>query len=63
MAGKTTIEAIQKKREQAKALLSAKLLDGLNSGMPIPFDDDYIPEKKRRLFARAGKRRLERQDL
>jgi len=63
MAGKTTIEAIQKNRDKANAMLSAKLLDGQNSGKPIPFDDDYIPEKKRRLFARAGKRRLERQDL
>jgi len=52
-------EAIREKREreQAKALLSAKLLEGLNSGSPIPFDDDYIPEKKRRLLARVSKRR------
>ena len=47
----------EEEREQAKAFLSAKLLEGLSSGTPIPFDEDYIPEKKRRLMARVGKRK------
>jgi hypothetical protein len=53
MAGESKTETVRAKREreQAQALLSAKLL-GLNSGKPIPFDTDYIPEKRRH----SGKR-------
>lgn len=52
-------EAINEKRqrEDANAVLAGKLLDGLNSGEPIPFDDNYFPTKKRALIARAGKRK------
>jgi antitoxin ParD1/3/4 len=47
----------EEEREQAKAVLTAKLLEGLDSGEPIPFDDNYFPEMKRRLKTRAAKRR------
>jgi antitoxin ParD1/3/4 len=55
-------EAIREKRqreqdcEQARAVLSAKLVEGIDSGNPIVFNDDYISEKKRRLIAGRGKR-------
>jgi len=50
-------EAIREKfqREQAKALLAGKLLDGLNSGKPIPFTDGYFRRKKKALAKRMGR--------
>ena len=47
----------EKEQEQANAVLTQKLLEGLDSGEPIPFDENYFPEMKRRLRARAVKRR------
>jgi len=53
-------EAIREKlqREQAvaeaKATLATKLLEGLDSGKPIPFTDDYFKRKKRALLARQS---------
>jgi antitoxin ParD1/3/4 len=52
-------EAIREKldRDQAKAVLTGKLLKGLNSGKPIEFTDRYIKAKKRTLAGRGGKSR------
>jgi antitoxin ParD1/3/4 len=55
-------EAIREKlqREQAlreaKDALAAKLLQGLDSGKPIAFDDDYAARKKSRLLGRLGRK-------
>jgi len=38
--------------EAAKAVLAAKILEGLDSGEPIEVDDDYFPRKKRALEER-----------
>ena len=45
-------EAIREKqqREQAKMSLTAKLLEGLDSGDPIPFVKGYFERKKRALI-------------
>lgn len=51
-------EAIREKlgreheREQARASLKTQLLAGLDSGRPIPFDDDYAARKKTALRIR-----------
>jgi antitoxin ParD1/3/4 len=51
-------EAIREKlqrerdREEAKASLTAKLLQGLDSGKPIPFTDDHFKRKKRAISTR-----------
>jgi antitoxin ParD1/3/4 len=56
-------EAIREKlqrdqeRADARAVLAGKLLEGLDSGEPIPFNDGYIKAKKRALLERAGKRK------
>ena len=56
-------EAIREKhqrdqeREEAKALLAGKLLEGLDSGKPIPFTDGHFKAKKRALAERAAKPR------
>lgn len=56
-------EAIREKlqreseREQARAALAAKLVEGLDSGQPIPFTDDHFKQKKRALAERMGKKR------
>src|SRR3954454_3830646 len=47
----------EKEREQTNAVLTQKLLEALDSGESIPFDDNYIAEKKRRLLARSAKRK------
>jgi antitoxin ParD1/3/4 len=55
-------EAIREKyqrdqdRHEAKAALTAKLLEGLNSGEPIPFTDDYFKRKKKALSERVGRK-------
>jgi antitoxin ParD1/3/4 len=55
-------EAIREKlqREQelrdAKDALAAKLLEGLDSGKPIPFDENYAARKKSSLMARLGRK-------
>jgi antitoxin ParD1/3/4 len=55
-------EAIREKyqrdrdRAEAKAVLSSKLLQGLDSGEPIPFTDDYFKRKKHLLTQRAGRK-------
>jgi antitoxin ParD1/3/4 len=55
-------EAIREKlqREQelrdAKEALAAKLLQGLDSGKPIPFRDDYAANKKSRLLNHLGRK-------
>ena len=54
-------DAIREKLTRAKELrdaknaLAAKLLQGLDSGKPIPFDDDYAARKKSQLLARLGR--------
>ncbi|MBX9738274.1 MAG: type II toxin-antitoxin system ParD family antitoxin [Phycisphaerales bacterium] len=51
-------EAIREKllreqdREQAKAALASKLIEGLDSGTPVPFTDSYAPDKVRALGER-----------
>jgi antitoxin ParD1/3/4 len=56
-------EAIREKRqrdqerEEAKSLLAGKLLEGLDSGKPIPFTNSYFKSKKRALAQRTGKSR------
>jgi len=49
-------EAIREKllREQAKTELTAKLLEGLDSGEPIPFTDGYFKRKKKELSRRVA---------
>jgi len=39
--------------EKAKAILAAKILEGLDSGEPIEVDDDYFSRKKRALEERV----------
>jgi putative addiction module CopG family antidote len=53
-------EAIREKlqrdqeREQARALLTGRLLEGLDSGKPIHFNNGYFKAKKRALIRRVG---------
>ncbi|MGD0387596.1 MAG: type II toxin-antitoxin system ParD family antitoxin [Tepidisphaeraceae bacterium] len=51
-------EAIREKleREQSRASLTAKLVEGLNSGKPIPFTDEYFKRKKNALAERVGRK-------
>jgi len=54
-------EAIREKlqRDQAKSVLADKLIEGLDSGPPIPFTNSYFKSKKRALiqqYAQADKR-------
>ena len=51
-------EAIREKleREQDRASLTAKLVEGLNSGKPIPYSDDYFKRKKGALAERVGRK-------
>ena len=50
-------EAIREKllreqdREQAKSIFASKLLEGLDSGKPVAFTDNYTSAKKRALRA------------
>jgi hypothetical protein len=45
-------------REAARASLTAKLLEGQDSGEPIPLTAEYFKEKDRRLTERmSGKKR------
>lgn len=44
----------EQERREAKAALSAKLLQGLDSGRPIPFAADHFKRKKRALIDRMG---------
>jgi antitoxin ParD1/3/4 len=55
-------EAIREKLERdhdraqkSKALLTGKLLEGLDSGRAIAFTPNYVKAKKRALVRRAGK--------
>jgi antitoxin ParD1/3/4 len=56
-------EAIREKcqrdedREEARALLTGKLLQGLDSGKSIAFREGYFKAKKRALASRGGKRK------
>ena len=53
-------EAIREKleRDQAKSILAAKLVQGLDSGAPSPFTNNYFKAKKRALVRQAsGKRK------
>jgi antitoxin ParD1/3/4 len=56
-------EAIREKldrdheRQQARALLTGKLLEGLDSGKPIPFTEGYFKAKKRLLMQRVGRKK------
>ena len=55
-------EAIREKlqrdqdRQEAKNVLAAKLLQGLNSGKPIPFSEKYFERKKNALARNAGRK-------
>ncbi|MGD0137878.1 MAG: type II toxin-antitoxin system ParD family antitoxin [Tepidisphaeraceae bacterium] len=51
-------EAIREKfeREQSRASLTAKLVEGLNSGKPIPFTEEYFKRKKGALAERVGRK-------
>jgi antitoxin ParD1/3/4 len=51
-------EKLQRERElrDAKDVLAAKLLRGLQSGPAIAFDDDYAARKKSRLREQFGKK-------
>jgi antitoxin ParD1/3/4 len=55
-------EAIREKfqrdqdRNEAKATLAAKLLEGRNSGEPIPFTPGYFAKKKTALADRVGRK-------
>ena len=51
-------EAIREKfeREQGRASLTAKLIEGLNSGKPISYSDDYFKRKKGALAERVGRK-------
>jgi antitoxin ParD1/3/4 len=54
-------EAIREKRrrdqerEEAKILLTGKLLEGLDSGKPVSFTDSHFEAKKRALVGLAAK--------
>jgi antitoxin ParD1/3/4 len=54
-------EAIREKfqrdqdRQEGKAELTAKLLDGLSSGEPIPLTEAYFKGKKKALAAKIGR--------
>src|SRR5579863_7765597 len=56
-------EAIREKlqreqdRQEAKEALSAKLLQGLNSGKSIPFDEGYFERKKAALSERVSRKK------
>jgi antitoxin ParD1/3/4 len=52
-------EAIREKlqREQAKELLADRLLEGLDSGKPVPFTAGHFKAKKRALIQRAVKKK------
>ena len=52
-------EAIREKlqREEAKAILSQKLMDGLESGKPIPFTKGYFARRKKAFLKRLGRNR------
>jgi len=47
-------EKLQRERDhkEAQEALVAKLREGLNSGDPIPFDDAYGAQKKKKLLER-----------
>lgn len=48
----------EQERDQANALLTHKLLEGLDSGKPIPFTADHFKRKKRALASRlSGKKK------
>lgn len=52
-------EKLQREKEHAdaRAALTTKLLEGLNSGTAIEFTDDYVGRKKRALVARVNNRK------
>jgi antitoxin ParD1/3/4 len=55
-------EAIREKyqreqdRQEAKDVLAAKLLQGLNSGKPVPFTSGHFRRKKKALARRLGRK-------
>jgi antitoxin ParD1/3/4 len=51
-------EAIREKfeRERSRTSLTAKLVEGLNSGKPIPYSEDYFKRKKGALAERMGRK-------
>ncbi len=40
-------------RDQERSILASKLIEGLNSGSPIPFTDDYLAGKAKALRERV----------
>src|SRR5579862_7587903 len=52
-------EKFQREREgkRTTADLTAKLIEGLDSGEPIEFTDDYFAQKKRSLVSRVTSKR------
>jgi len=55
--GQFARDAIREKfrRDQAKAILTKQLLDGLASGKSISFTDGYFKQKKKALAKRMGR--------
>ena len=47
----------EQEREHAKAGVASKLVEGLDSGTPIPFTDSYATDKKRALRSSINSRR------
>lgn len=45
-------EKLMREQERAHTALAAKLKEGIESGTPITFSDQYTPEKKRRFLER-----------
>ncbi len=56
-------EAIREKlqrdieRQQARSAVAGKLIEGIESGDPIEFDDQYFARKKQTLLRRHGKKK------
>jgi antitoxin ParD1/3/4 len=46
----------EQERRDAKEALAAQLLQGLESGKPIPFREDYAAHKKSRLLSKLGRK-------
>jgi antitoxin ParD1/3/4 len=47
----------EKEREEARGILAGKLLQGLDSGTSIPFNQSYIKAKKAALVRRVNLKR------
>lgn len=45
----------ERERQEAKGILTAQLLHGLDSGKPVPLDEGHFRRKKSALARRAGR--------